>query len=184
MMIGFRNLKTGLSVLACLLFYYFLNRDGCLLASVSAIICMQDNVEKSLANGVNRLSGTAIGALQGMVFLYIDNFIDNDYLAMVLITVGVILLIWYCNLLKRRESIVIGCMVFLTIMLGQSQSPFFYSVNRLLDTFIGVLVAVVVNRFVLNPQQKRQQGAGGPEDEEAPGHGPDEPAAGAGATEK
>ena len=153
--IGMRNLKTGLSVLICLLIYYFTKRDGCLIATVSAIICMQDNVEKSLINARNRLYGTVIGALQGMIFLYIDRYFSNAYLLIAMTAIGVMLMILFCNLLKRNDTIVIGCMVFLAIMLGSGgQSPLVYSANRLLDTFIGVATAVVINRFVWNPAER------------------------------
>jgi len=102
--------------------------------------------------------GTVIGAVQGMVFLYIGQFTANDYLTLLLSACGVMLLIMYCNLLHRSETIVIGCMVFLAIMLGRNElSPFISSLNRLLDTFIGVFVAVIINRFVLNPSVRKQE---------------------------
>ena len=155
--IGKRNLKTGLSVLICLLFYYFTGRDGCLFATVSAIICMQDNVEKSLTSGFSRLAGTVIGAVLGMVFLSIGRVFTNEYLVIVMTTVGIMLLILLSNLLNRSDSIVIGCMVFLSIMIGtSSQSPFLYSINRMLDTFVGIMVAITVNRFVWNPANRRR----------------------------
>jgi uncharacterized membrane protein YgaE (UPF0421/DUF939 family) len=171
--IGMRNLKTGLAVLLCLLFYQFTGREGGLIATVSAIICMQDNVEKSLINGRNRLAGTVIGAAQGMLFLYIGNYFINDYLTIALIACGVMLLILFCNLMNRSDSIVIACMVFLAIMIGGSaKPPFIYSIDRLLDTFIGVVVAILINRFVLNPSG-RGSDSGEPDtgggDEAAPG---------------
>jgi len=157
--IGMRNIKTGLSVLICLMLYHLAGREGCLIATVSAIICMQDNVEKSLINGRNRLYGTVIGAIQGMAFLYVDYYVANAYLKLVLTAIGVMLLILFCNLLRRNDTIVIACMVFLAIMLGSStQSPFVYSANRLLDTFIGVAIAVVINRLIRNPATNTENG--------------------------
>ena len=157
--IGMRNLKTGLSVLICLLFYYFTDREGALIATVSSIICMQDNVEKSLINARNRLYGTVIGAILGMAFLYVTDHVTevfdriaSDYLSIALSAFGIMLLILLCNIIHRSDTIVIGCMVFLAIMLGRTyQTPIEYSINRFLDTFVGVAVAICINQFVLNP---------------------------------
>ena len=154
--IGMRNLKTGLSVLLCLLFYYFTKRDGALFAGISAIVCMQDNVEKSMTSGISRMCGTFIGATEAMVFLYLYQRYPYDFLKIGSTALGVMLLILFCNLLKRNDSIVIAGMVFLVIMIGTSeQSPFLYSINRLVDTLIGILVAVVVNRLLWDPEKHK-----------------------------
>ena len=149
--IGLRNVKTGLSVLVCVLLYHFLGREGVTLAAVSAIICMQDNVEKSLERGFNRLYGTSFGAVLGMVFLSIANRAGFAWLTMALITAGVMLLILLCNALKHNDAIIIGCIVFLVIMIAEGQAPLLYSANRLLDTTIGVFTAIAINRFIGKP---------------------------------
>ena len=157
--IGLRNIKTTLSVLICLLFYHFTGLDGVMIATVTAIICMQDSVEKSLINGKNRMISIGMGTIIAMVFLYMNRYFDNAYLAIVSVGVGVMTLIMICNLLKRNSAIIMGCVVFLSIMLGGSNTdPFVYSMNQLLNTCLGVCVAVMVNHFVLNPAGKTDSG--------------------------
>ena len=164
MHIGMRNLKTGLAVLACLLIYYFTDREGALIAAVSAIICMQDSIEKSLINGRDRLYGTGIGALLGMALLSVKQYViqdhfGSDYFTILLAALGVMILILICNLLHRNDTIVIGCMVFLAIVLGETDRPaVVFSLNRLMDTFAGVAVAVAINQFVFNPAARRHGG--------------------------
>ncbi|MDR2354822.1 MAG: aromatic acid exporter family protein [Clostridiales Family XIII bacterium] len=161
LMIGMRTVKTALSVLICLTLYRFADSLGhttnfdAFLACVATVICMQDSVEKSLKSGRNRLAGTGIGALLGMIFLYIDMLLNNAYLIIAVIAFGVIVLITVCNLLRLSESVVIGCVVFLIIALEQTvDGPFISSVRRLLDTAVGVVVAIAVNRFVKNPKNR------------------------------
>jgi uncharacterized membrane protein YgaE (UPF0421/DUF939 family) len=162
LMIGMRTVKTALAVLICMVLYrlaepfgYTTNFDS-FLACVAAVICMQDSVEKSFKSGRNRLAGTGIGALIGMIFLYIDMFLKNDYLVIAVIALGVIVLITTCNLLRLSESVVIGCVVFLVIALEQTvNGPFVSSVQRLLDTAVGVAVAIVINSFVKNPKHRQ-----------------------------
>ena len=155
-----RTVKTALSVLICMLLYHLAeafvhttNFDA-FLACTAAVICMQDSVEKSFKSGRNRIAGTGIGALLGMIFLYIDMRFGNDYLVIAMIAFGVVVLIATCNLLRLSESIVIGCVVFLIIALEQTANgPFLSSVQRLLDTAVGVVIAIAVNHFVKNPSK-------------------------------
>jgi uncharacterized membrane protein YgaE (UPF0421/DUF939 family) len=158
--IGMRTVKTALSVLICLIIYHLVNPLGyttnfdAFLACTAAIICMQDSVEKSWTSGGNRMAGTGIGALLGMIFLYIDILFNNDYLCILMIALGVIALITVCNLLRLQDSIVIGCVVFLVIALEQTAGgPFMASVQRLLDTAVGVAIAITVNHFVKKPHR-------------------------------
>ena len=153
--IGMRNIKTALAVLVVLLAYHLTGSDGALLATIAAIICMQESVEQSVARGMSRMYGTTVGALQGMLFLYVARFFNNDYLIIVLIAFGVSLLILICNLLRHNDSIVIGCIVFLAIMLENTgQPPFSYSAYRLIDTFFGVVTSIVINRLIMNPSRQ------------------------------
>ena len=156
--IGIRNFKTALAVLVVLVAYHLIGSDGAFLASIAAIICMQESVEQSLARGLSRMYGTTVGALQGMLFLYVAHFFDNNYLIIVLIAAGISFLILICNLLRHNDSIVIGCVVFLAIMLGNTgQPPFSYSAYRLIDTFFGVVTSIVINHLILNPSRRKPE---------------------------
>lgn len=167
--IGMRNVKTGLAVFTCLLIYHFIGRDGYFLACTSAIICLQDTVEKSVSSGINRLYGTAFGAFLGMGILYLDRLVFSVDTSIVSATLGVMLLILFCNVVHKTDAIVIGCVVLLVIVLQQtSESPFVYSVNRLIDTFFGIVVAIMINRFVLKPPPQPEEEEPSPDAEAAP----------------
>ena len=147
-----RNVKTALSVLVCLLIDYIVAWDSSFLACVAAIICLQDSVEKSVTSGLNRLYGTALGALMGIGFLYLNLAVPSLDLTVLLVPVGTILFIMLCNILNKNDSIVIGLMVFLAIVMQQSAlPPYVYALTRLVNTAIGVVVAIVINRFIRNP---------------------------------
>ena len=157
--IGARNIKTSLSVFLCLLLYSLIRRDGVLLACTSAIISMQNDLEKSLKSGLDRLVGTACGALLGMGLLYLKELIPPVVdLTPVITTLGIMLFIVFCNVIHKQEAIVIGCVVILMIVLGQTdQNPFVYSVNRLIDTLAGVVISFAVNRFIRNPKDQEEE---------------------------
>ena len=155
--IGMRTIKTALAVFVCLLLYQVWGRDGSFLAAASAIICMQDSIEKSLTSGITRFLGTIMGAVCAMLILYLDRFLVGFYLAspyimLLVMALGTMIIIMFCNLFKQKDAIVIGCVVYLVIVLGDGAlSPFLYSANRLLDTTVGIIIAIIINRFICRP---------------------------------
>ena len=64
--VGLRNIKTALAAALCALVYYFLDRSPAF-ACIGAIFGMGSDMEDSRKNGGNRLFGTLIGGLLGMV---------------------------------------------------------------------------------------------------------------------
>lgn len=66
--------------------------------------------------------------------------------------VGLIVVIYLGNLLKWHKPIPIAGIVFIAIMVSlNGKNPVQYSINRIIDTFIGIMVAVAVNYFVWPP---------------------------------
>jgi uncharacterized membrane protein YgaE (UPF0421/DUF939 family) len=167
-LVGMRTLKTALVVFICLALYQLMERFGytsrfdAFMACTAAIICMQETMEKSMSSGLNRFLGTAVGAAVGMLFLYLDAFFNNQYMVMAMISLGIIILIFICNVANINNAIVIGCVVFLVIALEQtSEAPFTHSVRRLMDTMIGIALAIGVNQFIRNPDVHNKSGADG-----------------------
>ena len=68
--IGMRNIKTACTVALCALVYYFLGRSPAF-ACIGAIFGMGSDMEDSRLNGGNRLFGTIIGGLLGMVLFWL-----------------------------------------------------------------------------------------------------------------
>ena len=143
---GMRNIKTGIGVMLCILVGYFNIIDKTFFAAVACIVCMQTTVKSSLTVGLNRLKGTFIGGVVGFLFVLIRP--GNPILA----CLGIITTIYICNILKVNSSITIACVVFCAIMINiGSESPFEYSVHRIIDTSIGVIIGVSVNYFICRP---------------------------------
>ena len=70
---GLRNTKTALSVCFCILLYELIGKPNPLFACSAAIICMKETVHYSYQKGVDRLAGTLLGGIVGLVFLLIKN---------------------------------------------------------------------------------------------------------------
>ncbi|ERK28486.1 FUSC family protein [Clostridium intestinale] len=147
--IGLRNLKTALSVLACILLFEILNRELPFYACIAAVICTGDSVKNSVLAGKNRLIGTLIGGLHGILFIFIEPYIPIP--TSVLISLGIVIVIYTGVILKKQPSISISCVVFLAIMINiRGGVTYLYAINRIIDTAIGIVIAVLVNKY-FNP---------------------------------
>lgn len=143
---GMRTIKTGIGVMLCILAGMLNIADNTFYAAISCVICMQATVKSSLVVGKNRLKGTFVGGVVGFLFVSIR---PGDP---ILSCLGIIATIYICNILNINKSINIACIVFCAIELGTgSSNPLNYSIYRMLDTSIGILIGVAVNYIIYRP---------------------------------
>lgn len=99
--VGMRNVKTALAAAFCAFIYYFFDRSPAF-ACIGAIFGMGSDMEDSRKNGGNRLFGTLIGGLLGMVLFRLYLFIEptGKYtLWLVPLTfIGTVILIVLCQM--------------------------------------------------------------------------------------
>lgn len=146
-LVGMRNIKTGISVFLCVIISRILNLEIPFYAVIAAVISMQSSVTSSFHAGRNRMLGTLVGAATGLAFALIAP--GNA----ILCGIGVSIVIFVTNLLKWNKSATIGCIVFSAIMTNlNGRTPVNYSLNRILDTFVGIGVAVLVNYLIFPPK--------------------------------
>ncbi|OAB71327.1 FUSC family protein [Paenibacillus crassostreae] len=144
-----RNIKTAIAILVCLIIANLLKLEYPFYVTIATVISMENSVTNSFTAGKNRIMGTLLGAGIGLFFATLDP--EN----VLLCALGIILVIYGCNLLKWNKSISIASIVFLAIMLNlDGDTPLYYSLNRIIDTLIGVGVAIVVNYFVFPPKHE------------------------------
>lgn len=145
--IGMRNLKTAFSVAICVALSQILNREYIFYAAIAAVMAMQSSVSDSFKAGKNRMLGTIMGAFVGLICAIISP--ANA----ILCGVGIVIIIYVCDFLDWGKSVTISCTVFLVIMLSLNErGPVDYSINRTLDTFLGIIVSVLVNYFIYPPE--------------------------------
>lgn len=154
--IGGRNLKTALATFICIIIFDFFNRSSAFFACVAALMCMQDTVENSFSTGKNRILGTLIGGLLGLFITYLSNILGDSLLIYSILTaIGTILSIYLCVLFKLTGAVSSSCIVLFAIMTNlTAETSYTYAVDRTIDTFIGVVIGLLVNRFVF-PYDKK-----------------------------
>lgn len=147
--IGSRNIKTALSVLVCLIFW-----PNSLFAAIAAVICVQDTVENSLHIGINRLIGTLMGGILGVIFLYVTNELHLQKALPLIVAIGVSLIIYICNVIKKPSACSISSITLMSIILSQSyNNPLMYSLQRTIETAFGVIVAILINKYIHPPKE-------------------------------
>ena len=75
--IGLRIIKSGIATALCFIVAYFRRGEGIVFYSLlSALWCMQGYRANTRRNALQRLSGTTIGALYGLLFLLLIRKIE------------------------------------------------------------------------------------------------------------
>lgn len=147
--VGMRNLKTALAATLCALLYFPINRNPTF-ACIGAIFGMGRDLADSKVTGGNRFFGTIVGGFLGMLLyhFYVQIYPDGGYhpILFLFLFIGVILLVIVCQLLVWPGAIQAAGVVLCVILFNTPVDSYIsYSLNRILDTSIGVLIAIAVN---------------------------------------
>lgn len=149
MKIGMRTIKTAIAVALSVFICQLFKLTSPFFAGIAAIITMQSTVVDSFKIGKNRMLGTVFGASIGLVGSLIAP--ENP----IAIGIGIIIIITICNFLGWKKPISIATIVFLSIMLVQKDgSRLHYSVYRTIDTFVGIIIGVLINYFIVPPDSE------------------------------
>lgn len=149
--LGLRAIKTAISVFLCLLIAFIFNRTDTLFASIAAIICLQPTYNETFNSGLQRLVGTLIGGVVGyLILLAIYKLPFKEITTLFVAPIAILTVIYICNVINQPSSVSISCIVVLSVVMwpnGNISDSFLYVVNRVLDTSMGIVVAMLVNRF-------------------------------------
>lgn len=151
---GRRILKTGFAVWLCLLLCHVFNLSP-FFAIIAAVICMKVTTQDSIDVGVNRVLGTVIGGFIGMVTLYGLTALaiaQQGYIYDLIAVAVLMVMIKALSLVYRTGAVIITAVVYLSILYMDigDVSIFIYSATRVLETLLGVVVAILINRLIPN----------------------------------
>ena len=149
--IGMRNIKVSVTTALCALIYFLFGRSPAF-ACIGVIFGFGRDWEDSYKNGGNRLYGTIIGGLLGIAFFWLYTQFEPEgghtWLLALFILVGTMLLIWVCNIFWPggvQPGGVVLCIVMFNTPVATYVS---YSLNRIFDTAMGVLLAWAISWLI------------------------------------
>lgn len=149
--IGMRIIKTAIAVFLCFLIDLLRNHQGVpFYSAIAAILCMQPFVSNSVKVALNRGVGTLIGGLFGMLVLLAERAWlpkGMPVLQYLIVSLCVVVLIYFTVVIKKTAASYIACVVFLSISIshGADVNPYLFALNRMVDTLIGIAVSLAVN---------------------------------------
>ncbi len=159
--IGLRAVKTAIAVSLCMLMTYIFKIDEAFIAAFAAIICMQPTYDQTFKSGLNRIFGTVLGGFIGYALLELSTSIPlyQPWWNVILAPVCLLIVIYLCNMFNKQPSVSIACIVLLCCIAQPTDTisdTFIYVVNRVLATTFGIVIAMVVNKF-LWPKRSKQE---------------------------
>lgn len=145
--IGMRTFKTWLSATVTGLIAVTPIIGNPFYALMGSVLGVQSTVADSFQLGVGRIVGTALGATIGFIFAYFG--LTSPPLIALAIAAVIIISGW----LRIRHSIMITVTLCLLIIFNPTPEGglVLYASFRTLDTSIGVVVGLLINRFVAPP---------------------------------
>ncbi len=161
---GMRIIKSAVGVLLCFIVDMFRNGHGYVFYSQLAVLwCMQEYKKDTIAKAKQRILGTIIGAVYGLVVLLLASEIkpNRNHLTTLLWAAGIaffiVIILYNTVIIKKKEASYFSCVVFLSIVINHlsDTNPYLFVWNRVLDTVIGIVIGVFVNACSL-PREKNR----------------------------
>lgn len=149
--VGSRIIKSAVGVLLCWCVYLLRGRTGIPFYSMlAALWCIQPYINKTMSMALQRTIGTFIGAAFGLITIVLEIYAFNIYdqpLGFLIVALMIIPVIYTTVLIKRPNASYFSCVVFLsiTVIHMTDENPFMFVLNRVLDTFIGIAMGMLVN---------------------------------------
>lgn len=149
--VGLRNFKTALSASLCALIYFFIDRNPTF-ACIGAVFGMGSSMDDSKLHGGNRLFGTIIGGLMGIVmfriYLHFCPSGESRFLLIPFLFIGVIILIVLSQVFWVG-AVQPGCVVLCIVLFNTPVDSYVsYALNRMADTAVGVVISLLINYFL------------------------------------
>lgn len=144
--LGLRIIKTGIAVTVCIVISDLLKLDQPFLAVIATVLSMGKSIDMSVRSGKNKMIGVLIGSALGFGFAMISGANAG------LCGVGIIIVLYLCQLLRLNGAGSLPCFAFAAVMFGSvSPKPWGYAVTCAENALIGIAVAVLVNLIVMPP---------------------------------
>lgn len=162
--IGQRIVKSSISILLCYCIYLLRGENGIVFYSMlAALWCIRPYIGSTLEMAVQRTTGTLIGAVYGLILLWIrihwlpEEILWCELFYDILVALFIIPIIHTTLILKHQNASYFSCVVFLSIVVAHmgDTNPYIFAMNRVFDTLTGVAVGIGINAFHIPSKKQR-----------------------------
>lgn len=158
--IGMRIIKSSIGVLLGFIIYLLRGKQGApFYTALSVLWCMQPYTSNAKANAIQRTIGTMIGAVYGLLMILVEYYLmpsQSELIRYIMISLLIIPVIYTTVIFNKKNASYFSCVVFLSIVVNHltDKNPYFFVFNRVLDTMIGIILALIINTVRI-PRKKR-----------------------------
>lgn len=153
-----RTFKTGLSVFFCILVSILLKRETYVVAAITTVFTLREDMENTLKYGKHRIIGNVLGAIMSIAVIAVFTWLGRTELVqLIFIPVIITIMIALLASFGYQEGTVGACATLLTIvfMIPADQS-YGYAFARVVDSFIGMGIALLVNYSIPLKQNRKK----------------------------
>ena len=155
--VGMRTVKTVLAATLVAMVYSAIGRNACF-ACIGAVYGMGSMVREGLKSGGNRFLGTLIGGLLAIPFYWLLHFAPFDLPDWLLLGLGLFAVLYISGIFDANGAIQPGTVVFFVVLYTVTPERYIsYTLARILDTGIGVWVALAINWLWPSPMDKQSR---------------------------
>jgi uncharacterized membrane protein YgaE (UPF0421/DUF939 family) len=155
--IGMRTFKSGLAVMLCIFISMIAAPVNPMIASLSAVFSLRQDLTTSVSFGKSRVLGNSIGGALAILYLFMMQATGfHDWVRLIIIPVLVVICISFSVGIKNNAGVISAIATLLMIAFTMhADDGWFYALMRVMDTFIGTLVAVLLNIYLRAPVEEK-----------------------------
>ena len=112
--IGMRIVKTVTAVFLCGLLAWARSASA-FYSMIAAVVCVQNSAGKTIESSINRMTGTLIGGVAGVLMVYVMDVLGSLYIEparYAVLSLMLIPIIELCLAIKKPGSAAMACIVF------------------------------------------------------------------------
>lgn len=137
-----------------------LGQMGPLYACIACIICTQSTLGQTFRQGISRLIGVIVGGALGTATLLLGPALENLWVKTLVLGAVCVAGVWICLLIKRPTACgmacILPCVILITGVTGVTR--YYYAAARMIETIVGLLVALAVNAALPDHRPEGQRG--------------------------
>lgn len=152
--VGARMIKTIIAATLVAVIYGFTGRNACF-ACIGAVYGMGNVFRGGLQSGGNRFIGTLIGGIFAIPFYWLVNLSPWQIPRWIYLAVGLFFVLYVSAMFGAHGAIQPGTVVFVVVIYTVAESRFVtYTIARIIDTGIGVLVSLAISKLFPSPHEQ------------------------------
>ena len=145
------DIGIALGAIICLVTARYVSFIQYIPATFAVLLCMQDKVKLTWKTGLYRIIITIVAGIIGIGVILADMAAGNEWLFFIFAFIGLVITMVICKLLSLPPMLArIGALTLVlvvTVLAGNER--IMYAVLRLVGTFYGVLVSIVLS-FIMS----------------------------------